>query len=230
MLTVGCVQPSYIPWRGYFHIIQKSDVFVYHDDIQYTKQDWRNRNQIRTEGGLKWLTVPVRSGASDRLINEVEIDNDQKWSRKHWAMIENAYRKAPFFAEYADGLKAVYARDWALLSDLDMHLTELLAGHLGLTRVRFVKSSDLGVRGVKTERLIDILNRLGAEHYVSGPSAQDYIEDERFAAAGISLEYMTYDYPTYPQIHGDPFEPRVSVLDLLFNVGPEAPRYIWGDA
>ena len=226
-MILGCIQPSYIPWRGYFHIIQKSDFFVFHDDIQYTKQDWRNRNKIKLGTTPVWLTVPVKKFKHDSLIKDIQIDNSQPWAAKHWHLIKTAYGKSPCFSRYASILKEIYSTSWEYLSDLDICLTEELTGLLGVSHVQFIRSSDMEITGQKTERLIQMCAKLQITKYISGPAARDYIEPERFSEMSVELEYMTYNYPEYPQLHGG-FEPFVSVLDLLFNMGEDAPKYIWG--
>jgi hypothetical protein len=228
------LQPAYIPWRGYFHQIQMADVFVFYDDVQYDKHGWRNRNRIKTHQGPRWLTIPVHSQGvtvENIPIDQVEIDWGQPWNRKHWQTIRQAYSRAPFFDVYAPLVKAFYARCDRCLADFDIALTLALVDALGITHTRFLRSSELNVPGKadltggSTGRLVRILQILGADHYISGPSAAGYLEDEQFRAAGITLEYMRYDYPQYPQLH-PPYDPQVSILDLLFMTGPEAIRYI----
>ncbi|MGH7991917.1 MAG: WbqC family protein [Limisphaerales bacterium] len=230
--TCVILQPSYIPWRGYFHQIQKADVFVFYDCVQYDEHGWRNRNRIKTAGGLQWLTIPVvtRGVHSHHvLIKDVRTVPNHPWKAKHWRALQQNYRKAPFFERYAPLLERFYLRPDGLLADFACELTVALAGELGLHHTRFIRSSTLGVTGAKTDRLLEVLARVKATHYVSGPSARDYLEADKFAAAGITLEFMTYDYPEYPQLY-PPFDPQVSILDLLFMTGPEAPRFIWDRA
>jgi len=228
---MNCVilQPSFIPWRGYFHQIQRADVFVFYDCVQYDKHGWRNRNRIKTAQGSQWLSIPVAaSGAySGLLIRDALLAENNAWRRKHLASLSQSYRKAPFWQDYAPLVEEIYASSGPSLADITCAATEAIARRLGMPDTRFVRSSTLAASGEKTDRLIDILGKVGATHYISGPSARDYIESDKFTAAGITLEYMNYDYPDYPQLHG-PFDGHVSILDLLFNVGPEAPRYIWG--
>ena len=229
---MNCVilQPSYVPWRGVFHQVHKADVFVHYDDAQFDKHGWRNRNLVKGPNGPQWLTIPVRSKgnvARGLAINEVEINDATDWPRKHWETLRQVYGKAPFFHAYAPRLKAFYDAPPKLLADFVIGLTEHLAAELGIRHTRFVRSSALGGDGTKTERLVGLLQAVGATHYISGPSAKDYLEEDKLTAAGITLEYMTYDYPEYPQTR-PPFEPKVSALDLLFMTGPEAPRSIWG--
>jgi WbqC-like protein len=227
--TCVILQPNYIPWRGYFHQIQKADVFVFYDCVQYDDRGWRNRNQIKTPRGLQWLTIPVRSKGAQTAaipIKDIAMVWDAPWNKKHWAALTQNYGKAPHFKRYAPLLEPFYARQDVLLADFTCDLTIAIARELGLTRTEFLRSSSLPAQGAKTERLLSILKHLGARHYISGPSAKDYMELDRFAAANISVEFMEYNYPPYPQQFGA-FEPAVSILDLLFNVGPDAAKFIW---
>lgn len=229
--TVSCVilQPSYIPWRGYFHQIQKADAFVFYDDVQYDKHGWRNRNRLKGSEGGQWITIPVLSkgAVSGLAIHEVRINpSDKAWARKHWASIEQLYGRAPYFDEYAGRLEPHYAKPPEMLADFTIGLTVAIAGWLGLGP-RFERSSELGIGGGKTERLVAIASHLGATRYVTGPSARGYLDERLFEQAGMEVEYMAYDYAEYEQ-RFPPFDPQVSVLDLLFMVGPEAGRHIWG--
>jgi hypothetical protein len=230
---MNCVilQPSYIPWRGYFDQIRRADVFVFYDDVQYDKHGWRNRNRIKTANGTQWLTIPVsKKGnvAQHLLINDMHICWDTSWNEKHWAAITQSYRKAPHFQRYAPALERLYTSRPELLADFTIELTIALARELGITKTCFLRSSELAVPGNKTDRLVGILQKLGTTHYISGPSARDYLEEDKLASAGITLEYMSYHYPEYQQLY-PPFDPQVSILDLLFVAGPEAHKYIWGD-
>jgi hypothetical protein len=224
------LQPSYIPWRGYFHQIQKADIFIFYDCVQYDKHGWRNRNAIKTAQGSQWLTIPVNTKgcvSEGKVIKDIPILWDTPWPEKHIKSIQQNYAKAPFFKDYANLLDSIFARKDSLLADFTCATTELIARELGNNHTKFIRSSEIGAEGSKTERLIGLLKKIKATHYISGPSAQDYIEREKFDEVGISLEFMSYDYPDYPQLHR-PFLPQVSILDLLFNVGPDAGKYIWG--
>lgn len=224
---VAILQSNYIPWKGYFDIIHDVDLFVFYDDVQYTKNDWRNRNQIKTPSGLLWLTVPAGSDL-DRLICEVRL-TEAHWARKHWKSLQQFYSSAPHFKRYEEFFKDAYlGRRWDTLSELNQYLISTIArDHLGI-RTTFADSRDYPVHGSKLGRLLDLVSKTGAGTYVSGPSAKDYINDQAFAEMGVELVYKSYDgYPEYPQRH-PPFAHAVSIVDLLFNAGPEAPRYIWG--
>jgi hypothetical protein len=229
-MNVVILQPSYIPWRGVFDQIQRADLFIFYDDVQYDKRGWRNRNQIKTTRGKQWLTIPVHSrGAQTQNIpiNQIRIAWDDPWNETHLRAIRQSYSKAPYFEQYRTLLESFYQRRDELLADFTIDFTIALARELGNSHTRFMRSSEISsINGQKTDRLIQILKCVGATHYISGPSARDYIETEKFEEAGISLEYMQYSYPEYPQLY-DPFDPQVSVLDLLFMTGPEAPNYIF---
>jgi hypothetical protein len=228
-MNVVILQPSYIPWRGVFDQIQRADLFVFYDDVQYDKRGWRNRNQIKAPHGKQWLTIPVHSRGSQIQnipIHQIRIAWDDSWNEKHLKAIRQSYAKAPHFDRYLPLLEAFYGRQDEFLADFTIDFSIALARALGNAHTRFMRSSQLaGITGQKTDRLIQILEAVGATHYISGPTARDYIENEKFDKAGITLEYMQYDYPEYPQLY-PPFDPYVSVLDLLFMTGCEAPQYI----
>ena len=228
IVRCAIVQPSYIPWRGYFDLIRRVDVFVFYDDVQYDRRGWRNRNRIKTAQGSRWLTIPVhaRGAQTDHLpINSVRmVDSD--WPRRHLDALRRSYAAAPYFGRYADWLEHIYAAPPPLLADFTIALTRDIAATLAL-EARFLRSSELGVTGAKTARLLAVLRAVGATTYLSGPSARSYIEEEQFARAGIELEWMEYHYPEYPQLH-PPFDPQVSILDLLFMTGDRAGEYIGG--
>jgi hypothetical protein len=226
-MNVVILQPSYIPWRGYFHQISKADLFIFYDDVQYDKHGWRNRNQIKTVQGKQWLTIPVFSGGATHglPIKDVRIEWLKPWAKNHLKALTFSYIKAPFFRKYLPFIESFYERHDEYLSIFTIDLTMALAREMGNTHTQFMRSSEIeGIDGQKTDRLIQILTKVGATHYISGPSARDYIEAEKFETAGITLEYMLYDYPEYPQLH-PPFDPQVSILDLLFMVGPQSSEY-----
>lgn len=223
---MNCVilQPSYIPWRGYFDQISRADIFVFYDDVQYDKHGWRNRNQIRTAHGREWLTIPVHSHdviEKSLAINQVEIDWSKPWNAAHWKALTFAYGRAPYFRNYAPLLESFYQRHDVFLADFTIDMTVAIAKEIGILHTRFLRSSEMDLTGRKTDRLLQVLTRLGADHYISGPSARNYIEEEKLTSAGITLEFMDYNYPEYPQLH-QPFDPNLCILDLLFMTGPKA--------
>ncbi|MCK7578225.1 MAG: WbqC family protein [Chromatiales bacterium] len=227
MKTVVVLQSNYIPWKGYFDLIRDADLFIFYDDLQFTKNDWRNRNKIKTQKGSEWLTIPVGSSAS-RLICEVEI-KDFSWQVKHWKTIRQNYGKSSYFANYRDFFEDIYlGQKWANLSLLNQSLIRLISSDLLNLKTEFRDSRDYDLSGQKLNRLMELLVKAEADRYISGPAAKNYIDEPRFTEACIELVWKDYSgYPEYPQ-RFPPFEHGVSILDLLFNVGPDAPWYIWG--
>ncbi len=226
-MKVAIIQSNYIPWKGYFDIIHDVDVFVFLDDVQYTVRDWRNRNLIKTPNGLQWLTIPVGTDRN-RKIYEVKI-SDPEWAKRHWNTIVRLYAKARFFEQYRSFFEDVYLnKKWDNLSQLNQFLiTEISSKFLDI-QTFFYDSRTIPSSGVKQQKLISILKHLKADIYVSGPSARNYIDIEVFKKEGIDVIYKNYDgYPEYQQLFGK-FEHTVSIIDLLFNTGEEAPYYIWG--
>ena len=223
-MKVGVIQSNYVPWRGYFDFIDSVDLFVFYDDLQYTRRDWRNRNRIVTPDGLRWLTVPVNYEKRSQLIDEVPIDYRQNWPEAHFHQLETNYRRAPFFQTYVHQFTSIIAKEFSSISELNVALCKWIMQILDI-RTPTLMSRDLKVSGRKSERLVDLLTKVGGTSYLSGPSAAAYLDLELFHRHGIRVEYKIYDYPPYPQLwsgfHGD-----ASILDLLFNTGPEAREYL----
>ena len=220
-------QSNYLPWKGYFDLIHDADLFIFLDDVQFTKNDWRNRNRLKTAGGPDWLSIPVGKHLN-RLVCEVPLPATD-WASCHWRTLETHYRSCPHFATYAPALEAAcLAHRAATLSELNQHLIKLIArDFLGIT-TQFADSRDYQIGGRGQERVLGLLQAVGASTYISGPAGKAYLDESRFATAGIDLRWKDYaGYPDYQQPH-PPFEHAVTVLDLLFSVGPEAPYYIWG--
>lgn len=225
-MKIAIIQSNFLPWKGYFDIINDVDLFIFEDDLQYTERDWRNRNRIKTAAGPKWITVPVKGGRS-QTIDHVEIVNDRSWIRKHLETIKRSYGKSPFFPDIFPEVQAILSSGERYLSKLNQQFIILFSRYLGCT-TRFINSRDLDPQGVKDDRLIDICIKSGANHYLSGPAAKSYIIENKFKQAGIHLEWKSYaGYPEYHQPY-PPFEHAVSIIDLLFNYGKNAAFYIWG--
>lgn len=226
-MRVAISQSNYIPWKGYFDLIHDADVFVFYDDVQYTKSSWRNRNRVKAPQGAQWLTIPV-GAAIHRRVEDVAIE-DRHWQRRHWRTLRQLYAKAPFFERYRAFLEEVYEkREWRSLAQLNRFLIEAVARQFLGIRTVFRCAQDYPAQGRNEDRVLNLLKALGADTYVSGPAAKAYLHPERFQAAGIELVWKDYSgYPEYPQAHA-PFEHAVTILDLLFHAGPAAPYYIWG--
>ena len=226
-LRAAILQTNYIPWKGYFDIIHDVDLFIFYDDVQYTPRDWRNRNKIKTARGTEWLTVPT-NGTQQHLIYEVEIA-ETRWQSNHWQTLRHNYAKAPHFERYRPFLEDIYlGRKWKYLFELNQYLIEQISRQFLGIATKFVDARQYQAVEAKQERIIELLTKAEATLYVSGPSAKNYIDETRFAQTGIELVWKDYGgYPEYPQSH-PPFEHGVTILDLLFHTGPEAPDYIWG--
>jgi len=225
MKRVAILQSNYIPWKGYFDLIDTVDEFVLYDDMQYTRRDWRNRNQIKTPQGVQWLSVPVKvKGKYHQTIRETEIDGDE-WAAQHWKTLQQNYLRAPHFSVYASELKALYLeRSYTHLSGLNRTLLEWVNAQLGIS-TPLSSSSDYRLEGDRTERLLNICLQGGANEYLSGPAARDYLDENIFKEAGVAVRWFEYPaYPEYSQLWGG-FVHGVTVLDLLFNCGPEASRH-----
>jgi len=225
-MRVAVIQSNYLPWRGYFDIIQDVDVFVFYDDVQYSVNDWRNRNRVKTANGIAWLTVPI-GNQNDRRICDVEIRSTD-WSRKHWLTIEQSYKRAAHFPRYADFFRDVYEKIWTSLSDLNQLLIRTIARDFLGIGADFRDSREFALHGRRGDRLLELLGALGATEYVSGPSARAYIDGPTFERAGIQITWKDYSgYPEYPQLHG-PFVPDLSIVDTLMCCGERTPDFIWG--
>lgn len=222
---VAILQSNYIPWKGYFDIINMVDEFVFYDDVQYTKNDWRNRNKIKTPHGTKWLTIPCGKNEK-RLICDV-ILRDKRWQEKHWNIIKQSYDKSKYWKQYNSFFEPFYLeKKWVNLSELNRFLIiEISRKILGIDTV-FRDSRDYNLRLSKGNRVLELLKKMKADYYLSGPAAKAYLREEKFKVLNIKLEWMDYsDYPEYNQLF-PPFEHKVSILDLIFNEGPNSTKFM----
>jgi hypothetical protein len=215
-------QPQYLPWLGYFHKIFSSDHFVYLDCVQYKEREFQNRNRIGTSDGWIWLTVPVISSSCGRqVMREVRIDNSFPWRRKHRESIRNCYAGCPYFERYFSFFESVYSSGWNLLIDLNVHIIAFLAREFGI-RTPVSYESLVGTSSLKSERIVELCVKLGAQTYLSGQGGKAYLEESRFKQEHILVEYQQFTHPIYKQhtrTIGD-FLPYLSAIDLLFNEGP----------
>lgn len=219
MKKVAILQSNYIPWKGYFDLIAAVDEFILYDDMQFTKNDWRNRNKIKTPDGVKWLTVPVGQDIRRR-IRDVELRG--QWQEKHWKSLKANYGRATHFTAIATWLEPLYlSSSYSHLSQLNRVLIEAICNYLEI-HTTISNSWDYELKEGRTERLVHLCIGAGGTEYLSGPAARDYIEAQAFDGAGIKLSWFDYsNYPEYPQLWGQ-FVHEVSILDLLFNCGKDA--------
>lgn len=223
---IAILQSNYIPWKGYFDLINMVDEFILYDDMQYTRRDWRNRNKIKTSQGLKWLTIPVEvKGKYFQKINETKI-SDKDWAKKHWQSIKLNYSKAQYFREYKDAFEDLYLNcNEPYLSRINFKFINAINEILGIkTKIKW--SSEFELVDGKSRRLLSICKDCDADIYLSGPAAKGYLDEEMFVKEGISVEWMDYSgYPEYDQLY-PPFAHGVTILDLIFNEGSNAVKFM----
>lgn len=223
-MIVSILQSNYIPWKGYFDLIARSDVFVIYDEVQYTKNDWRNRNKIKTSNGPQWLTIPVKQTSLDQKIYETEVLKTN-WYKKHINALQTNYGKTPYFKEYMEILKPIYEKAETNLSTINKDLIEAICRILKI-ETRIVDSRDLNLKGGRQERLEDACMKLKADRYLSGGAAKSYLDEQRFTDLGIAVDWMEYTgYKTYNQLY-PPFVHEVTILDLIFNEGAKARDFL----
>ena len=221
-MRIVVLQPGYLPWLGFFDQMARCDRFVVYDDVLYDKNGWRNRNRVKTNAGVQWVTVPVLLGehAQQPLIKDVRIDNRSRWGKKHLETIRQAYGRAPHVEPLFGRLSDVLTAPWEYLVDLDLAVVGVLREALGL-ETPMVRSSELGIEGERVERLVALCRHFGADAYLSGNAAQSYLDEDAFDRAGMKVYWQDYEHPVYPQFHGE-FVPYLSVVDLLFQCGPDS--------
>lgn len=216
MKRIALLQSNYIPWKGYFDLIKDVDEFYIYDEVQYTKNDWRNRNQILTPQGKQWLTIPVRHEYLGQLINEVKVAN-KKWGKKHWNAIKTNYGKSTNFKKYAPIFEEFYlSNNFDLLTEINERLIRIVCEILDI-KTPIKRSQQFNLVGDKNERIIELCLKVNASEYVSGPAAKDYANENLFHSNNIQLTWYEYQLSSpYPQLNSKGFDPYVSVLDYLF--------------
>ncbi|MEO6882679.1 MAG: WbqC family protein [Bacteroidia bacterium] len=224
MKKISILQSNYIPWKGYFDLIAKSDVFVIYDEVQYTKNDWRNRNLISTKDGLKWLTIPVRQENLTQKIFESKISSNN-WHKKHISSLQGNYSKATCFAEYKDQIFSLYENQSDFISEVNTSFIKAICKILDI-KTQIIDSRELNLDGDRNLRLLEACKKLNADVYISGPAAKNYLQTDLFKQEGIDVEWMDYSgYQEYNQLH-EPFAHGVTILDLIFNTGNDAKEYL----
>jgi hypothetical protein len=225
MKKIAILQSNYIPWKGYFNIIDVVDEFIFYDEVQYTKNDWRNRNQIVTPNGLLWLTIPIKHVSLRQKINETQVLNDS-WRNKHLSNIRQFYKNAPYYRATIEFVAEIYETcSYENLSDINIHFIKMLNNFIGIT-TKLSRCEDYGLIEGKTERLVDLVKKANGTEYVSGPAAKSYINEKLFEEEDIKLTWMDYsNYPKYQQLN-ESFFHGVSILDTIFNTGMEIKKYL----
>ena len=218
-MVVAIHQPQYLPWLGYIDKIDRADVFAILDNVQFKKNEWQNRNRIKSSQGWQWVTVPVLHHHPEK-IGDVRINNSVDWRRKHLQSIELNYSRAPHFGKYISFFRDLYLREWKSLAVLNQTIIEFLIETFKI-RSRLVQASGSNTREDPNDRLIDLCRSVGADTYLAGEGSKDYLDLDRFEEAKIHVSFQSYNHPVYPQLYGS-FIPGLSVVDLLFNCGPES--------
>ncbi|MDQ5985413.1 MAG: hypothetical protein CSYNP_01123 [Syntrophus sp. SKADARSKE-3] len=219
-MIVSIHQPQYLPWLGYFDKIDRADVFVLLDNVQFKKNEWQNRNRIKTAQGPQWLTVPVQYKFPQR-IHEVEINNQERWQHRQRQAIVSNYRKAPFWTMLDDFFEEIFSKPWPMISDLNIFVVKRLATILGISTPVYIASELSEFPEDPDERLVAITRLLGADTYLAGSGGHDYMNPVIYEEAGIQVMFQDYKHPVYSQLFGQ-YEPYLSVIDLIFNHGPDS--------
>jgi hypothetical protein len=228
-MKVVILQSNYIPWKGYFDLINDADVFVFYDIVKYTKNDWRNRNQIYSRNGLQWITIPVPSISTNQSIDQVQI-TDKKWQDIHFKSLMLTYKKAKFYYQLEELMyEYLINNKWDFLSNLNQFLIKYISKKIGI-KTNFINSSDFSLEGDKIEKLLIILESLNATEYISGIAAQNYLKDNEFLFEenNIKLKYKNYpNYPKYSQLSSN-FVNNVSIVDMIAHIEwTEIKNFIW---
>jgi WbqC-like protein family len=219
MKTIAIHQPNYLPWPGYFYKMLTCDDFVFLDDVVMATRSFSNRNRVKTKNGVLWLTVPCNYVWGETLIRDVTIAGD-KWRKKHLRTLEESYRKAPYLNDYMPRLTEIILANEAGICDLNIRLIKQIAEWLDIS-CSFHMSSALEVSSKADDRIIDLVKRLQGSAYLSGHGGANYQTEDKFKEQEIDLIYYSFKPPTYPQLWGN-FESGLSVIDLLFNCGPDS--------
>lgn len=215
--TVAILQPGYLPWLGFFDQVNRADIFILYDDVQYDKHGWRNRNRIKGPQGYHWLTVPVFHNAHGEfpILREARIDNKTSWAKKHLGTIRQYYSKAPSFGDLFEELNAILSQRWDFIAELDIVLITAFLKRLGIT-TPLIRSSELAIEGSQSGRLVNICHHFQATRYLSGDAAQSYLDTKLFRDHGMEVEWQQFKHPVYPQQYGE-FLPYLSIIDFLMN-------------
>lgn len=225
-MTIAVVhQPQYFPYLGFFHKLAHSDIYVVMDSVEFLRRGLQHRNTIKTIQGVQWLTIPVFQHEK-QWINEVKIDIELPWARKHWGSLKTNYTPAPYFDRYAADLQGILFQEWQSLCELNLALLKWIMQILGI-QIPIVRLSDLEVVGQKSDLLINVCKAVGADTYLSGSGGRHYMDLALFEAAGVDVLWQAFVYPTYEQLFPEiGFIPNLSILDVLFCCGPETHRFL----
>ncbi len=219
-MIVAIHQPQYLPWLGYFDKMDQADAFCYLDNVQYKKNEWQNRNRLKTAQGWQWLTVPTHYRFPQKIV-EVKINDTVKWQHKHTQSITTNYSKSRYYDDYFPTLESVLKQDFETIADFNIHMITQIREILGINSKPVVRASELSLSEDPTGRLIDICKYFSSDTYLAGQDGANYMDMEQFAKAGIKVMVQEFNHPVYPQCFGE-FQSHMSIVDLIFNCGPES--------
>ena len=228
-MLVTIHQPEHLPWLGFLDKARRADLLVFLDSVQFRKNYFQNRNRVRASTGAQWVTVPVLTkGNADQDIREVAINHagSPRWREKYWGTLEQAYRRAPFWNDYSGELRETLWTETSSLAALNIRLIQLLLRWFSI-EVRMIRSSEIEATGSRSELLLDICRRTGADRYLSGISGREYLDTALFSSAGIAVQFHEFHHPLYQQRY-EPFLPCMSAVDVLFNHGPQSANILQG--
>ena len=225
-MIVGIHQPQYIPWLPYFLKIERSDVFILLDSVDFQKNGLQNRNQIKTGSGSHWLTIPVSQKSQQKIIN-IDISNETKWLYKHWQTIQQSYSKAKYFKAYESELESIYLQEWKKLCDINIEIIIMMMNWMGI-KTPLLRSSEMKVQGFSSELILNLCKEVGAKSYLSGSGGDNYLDSESFAKQGIEIiSQPSISLKKYPQANGNrDFLADLSALDIILNCGDMWRKYL----
>ena len=224
MKTVCIHQPDFIPYLGFFHRLIETDIFIILDDAQFIRDGWHHRDQVKNSAGKTWITLPVNREDLFKTIRDVRLVQPQDWKTKHLNQLKENYRKAPFFGMYFPRIEAIYAKNHDRLIEINLDFLEFLFEFFNL-EPRPLFSSDLHIPGKSTDRLVELVQQVGGDRYLTGTGSRAYLEEVKFTEKGIAVAWQKFDPPDYPQMHGE-FISHLSSIDMVFNLGPAAKDFI----
>lgn len=234
-MKIAILQSGYMPWLGFFDLLNQADIFVFYDDVQWSTGSWRNRNRIRSDQGWSWITVPIRFDGPhlNLAIKDVKINYERKWQKKHLGSLWACYKKSPYFEEIYPLFESVLSTKYQFVIELNYEIIFAICKYMSLEDKRFLFSQDMHIdKGAqKTERLLNVFEEIGGvTTYISGPAAMSYLEEDKVSRMGIKVEWHNYQHPYYNQNTwgSNMFISYLSVADLLFNHGKDSMEILSG--
>lgn len=214
-------QPEYLPWTHLFEKINKSDFFVFLDDVQYNRRSFQNRNQIKIKSGTKWLTIPILKAERTALISNILIDNSKNWKDEHLRLIKNNYSNSKYFNSFYTEIENLFKNNYINLCNLNIDIIKLICNFLKIN-CNFINLSDLKIKSKKSDLILDICLELNTKEYITGKGSQNYLDLDKFKKNNIKVDFLTPKSEAYKQMYMDiGFFENLSIIDKIFNKGFE---------